>query len=74
MTLKDDSGPAFPETHYYEERPDGLNSGMTVLDFFAASALTGLVMAGIPRDKQACEAYAEKAYMLAAAMVERREK
>jgi hypothetical protein len=75
----DTGGPAFP---YQEVLPDGMANltpqrGMTLRDYFAAKAMTGLVtgnrykvgMSELPETKQ----YADKAYAIADAMLRARQ-
>lgn len=42
--------PAFPTTEYYDEKPIGCYSGMSLRDYFAAQALTGLMDKGWQQD------------------------
>lgn len=36
--MRDDGGPAFPTTNYYDERPYGITDGISTRDYFAAHA------------------------------------
>lgn len=36
---KNDGGPAFPETNYFDEKPIGSYGGMSLRDYFAGQAL-----------------------------------
>jgi hypothetical protein len=75
---KETGGPAFP-TDFIQHPQDGdilmdANSGMTLRDFFAAAALTGLIAKeGVGGEAEAGED-AARAYMYADAMVEARKK
>lgn len=40
-----DGGPAFPETAYYDDKPYGSISGMSLRDYFAGQALQGFLAA-----------------------------
>lgn len=74
-TRHDDGGPAFPvedRRHAAIAGPD--HPGMTLLDCFAAHALTGLLAANpypAPRDSAVA---AEEAYSYASAMIAERKK
>ena len=72
-SMIDSGGPAFPRTRYHsDEHPIGYETGMTLRDYFAAKALTGMLsnsnLSAIPNEEIAGEAYA-----IADAMLEARE-
>lgn len=68
-----DGGPAFPATEYFDEKPIGLYSGMTLRDWFAGQALIGLISA-VDIKYPKLTGYASRAYEVADAMLEQREK
>ncbi len=68
--------PAFPETDYYDEKPIGLTPGMTLRDYFAAQALTGLLACYAKTQTQQfpySSDISERAYEVADAMLEARD-
>lgn len=78
---RDDGGPAFPETSYYDDRPVGSSGGMTLRDYFAGQAIIGcLDDARQPAEPEHLNRelwfqwVAEAAYELADAMLEARRK
>lgn len=76
MPRDKDGGPAFPTPEYYDEKPVGIDHGMTLRDYLAAQALIGLVL----KCQQAADAagaapgIAEDAYKLADAMLAERKR
>lgn len=70
---KKDGGHAFPTTAYWEEKPFGVDEGMTLRDYFAAKALQGLVASPVV-NLISNDAYAQRAYQYADAMIAEREK
>lgn len=82
MSKKDDGGPAFPETEYYEEKAISTMPGMSLRDAFAISAIP---MATKWEEDSPTGPFAEhmiptyagiatRAYLLADAMLAEREK
>lgn len=74
MSARDDGGPAFPVADVYNKDGDGITEGspgMTLRDWFAGQALTGLLSdpsrAGKP------QAFAAEAYQMADAMLKARQ-
>ena len=65
--MRDDGGPAFP----LEFPLEGVNEGMSLLDYFAGQALKGLLADGNQRYP---EILAESCYTYAAAMVAEKKK
>ena len=71
-SMIDSGGPAFPRTRYHsDEHPIGYETGMTLRDYFAAKALTGMLSnsnlsMSIPNEEIAGEAYAIAEAMLEA--------
>ena len=49
-------GPAFPETEYYDEKPTGLQPGMSLRDYFAAQALPAVIAAYLQANGNGCAA------------------
>jgi hypothetical protein len=81
MTTRNDGGPAFPrpisEDRSSGDLPDGNRmvreqGGMSLRDYFAAAALTG-ILAQTPKADHASE-FARQAYVCADAMLSEREK
>ena len=78
MSERDDGGPAFPtdeDTYDYQGRRDAARLGMTLRDWFAGQALTG-VLASLPDTGHAvnCDSLAAFSYSMADAMLEARKK
>lgn len=76
MSKINDGGPAFPCEEQYEMRGDGgvllkfrKVTGMTLRDYFAAAALTGLLKDGYYRGTDDAPGTAEDAYAIADAML-----
>lgn len=71
-----DGGPAFPETSYYDDKPIGMVSGMSLRDWFAGQALAGLLAmcAGPHINTADVKETAAYAYDHADAMIAEREK
>ena len=62
MSMKDDGGPAFPQTIRV---PDEFHAGMSLRDWFAGQALQGMLANGERRQSYAAEAYSLADAMLA---------
>jgi hypothetical protein len=81
MTTKDNGGPAFPTTPQNYDDMDPAGAGMTLRDYFAAKALSGL-LAGLDRDArrfmereaEPAAAMAKACYTMADAMLKARKK
>lgn len=78
---KDDGGPAFPSTDYFNEKPVGSHGGISTRDYFAAKALvmaaTLVAAHGTPLQQSAeqiAPTIAAMSYLLADAMLEWRKK
>lgn len=68
--MHDDGGPAFPTHHRFDKGASAINEwtdGMTLLDYFAGQAITGL-LANDERSGSPTE-FALDAYLFAAAMI-----
>jgi len=67
--------PAFPTSNCTQMAPHsyGDNAGMTLRDYFAATAVAGIVQCTGYATEKACKAAAECAYEIADAMMEARE-
>ncbi len=67
-------GPAFPTTTYYDDKPIGIEDGMSLRDYFAAKALTGIIAAFTGQDTPlpSCYMAATSAYDFADAMLKAR--
>ena len=77
MTTTDDGGPAFPvEIGDFRDYVSHPAKGMSLRDYFAAAALTGLMMDAkiCPGDDNPLQRYAGWAYVAADAMLAKREK
>lgn len=75
--MQNDGGPAFPLPLWIPHGLEGVDhDGMTLRDFFAAAALTGLIAQGCGRDmgKEGITRVVLCAYDIADAMIEAREK
>lgn len=75
MTPKPDGGAAFPGA-YYGDIPDAIYGGMSLRDYFAAKALSGMLASNssVDRTKVNKAKWAEVAYSFADAMLAEREK
>ena len=68
-----DNQPAFPTVQYADGvRPSGFDNGMTLRDYFAAKAMTGLLTAEIVGE-YTNEHIASIAFLIADAMMKARE-
>ena len=67
-------GPAYPTSNYGAIVPisTGYSEGMTLRDYFAAKAMQGLIVA-YADDRRDVDAYCERAYEVADAMLKARE-
>lgn len=70
-------GHAFPTTEYYDEKPIGVDAGMTLRDYFAAQALQGMIASSPLVDRTDSRAinkpaWAAQAYGFADAMLAER--
>ena len=67
--------PAFPTSNCTQMAPhsNGYNEGMTLRDYFAATAVAGIVQCTGYATEKACKAAAECAYWVADAMLKARE-
>lgn len=73
MSAHDDGGPAFPTPRY--ERGEMYSLGMTLRDYFAAQAITGIMGSRAYVDGEwDTNIMAEQAYEIADAMLEARKK
>ena len=69
MKTINQGGPAFPTPGF---KPNEVFYGLTVRDYFAAKAVTGICNDGLP-DSSFCKYAAERAYEMADAMIKARE-
>ena len=73
MPERKDGGPAFP----FQLRPTASHDGMTLRDWFAGQALTGLI-AGVLTNhmdgQRSCDSFADEAYEFADGMLCSRER
>lgn len=88
MSKIEDGGAAFPTTVYYDEKPYGIEDGMSLRDYFAAKAMhaeivsscsdltpeaaTALVRASVAAGHSPEEHIALNAYKMADAMIKAR--
>ena len=69
-----DGGPAFPHTTQWEGITPAINHhGISIRDYFAATALPALVTSAIELDHVKWDAAAQHAYLCADAMLKARE-
>ena len=77
MSNTNTGGPAFPGFDYIDQHGKKNPEGMTLRDFFAASALQGAIAHGLFNDAKAHKSYAEYlssiAYAYADAMLKARQ-
>lgn len=66
-----DGGPAFPHTRVHADTSGRIHHGMTLRDYFAAKALSGLI--AHPDGGGSFESLAEYAYKYAESMLKARE-
>jgi hypothetical protein len=74
MSANDNGGHAFPTTAYYDEKPYGVNEGMSLRDYFAAKAMVGLLSAArlVEEGEPKYERLATLSYNCADAMLDAR--
>lgn len=70
---KDTSGPAFPTTEYFDEKPIGVYAGMSLRDYFAAKAMQSIFVDGQTWSRKTTYTdAAERAYLMADEMLKAR--
>ena len=69
-----DGGQAFPGVDYYDEKPVGTTSGMSLRDYFAAHALPAVYARAVAMGNDQQEFIVAEAYEIADSMLEERAK